>query len=661
MLGRAAVLVALAACAIGAVAGLYGGAKRSAAAEAWARAMAGLFFAATATAVGLMEFALLTHDFSVGYVAEVGSLKSPTWVTIVSLWSSLEGSILFWAFVLGVYAAGQALLTRKRFPQHSAWALGMTLLVGVFFCYLVAGVANPFTLVDPAPSDGPGPNPLLQNHVLMVIHPPALYLGYVGMTVPFAMGAAALLAGRITPAWSRALRNAMLVPWGFLTVGIILGGWWSYEVLGWGGYWAWDPVENASFLPWLTSTAFLHSAMLMERKDQLKGWTMTLLMSSFLLTILGTFMTRSGVFNSVHSFTQTPIGPVFLVFLTLMLLFSVLLLAARVDKLTPPQEGLSGPTSRDTWVLAQNLAFATFTFTVLLGTVWPLVNEALSNEQISVGEPYFNRWGVPLAGLIVFLMGVGPALPWGRATPGGVLKRLAAPAVALVLTAIGCLAAGLREPWPVLTFSVSAFALVVTLAEMVAPGVARWRARGESLPVAMVQATVRTRRRFGGYIVHLGVIAIAVGVAASSGWRDEHQLTLLEGETAVAGDFALTYLGAETVQESHRLSTLAKFDVKTVAGREVGQLAPRMNVYAKMPMNPLGDPAVHSSLAGDLYLTLVSVEAEAGAVSVEAIIEPLVGWIWIGGGIMALGTIVAGWPSRKRSRSQAAPTAEQAA
>ena len=647
LLGRAAVLVALATCTVGAIAGIWGGVTRSAEAARWSRWMAWAFFASVSLAVGLMEYALLTHDFSVHYVTVVGSRSSPVWVTIVSLWSSLEGSILFWAFILGVYAAGQAWWTRSRYPDHSAYAMGVTLMVGVFFCYLVAGVANPFTLVDPAPPDGPGPNPLLQNHILMVIHPPALYLGYVGMTVPFAMGAAALMAGKITPSWSRALRNAMLVPWGFLSAGIILGGWWSYDVLGWGGYWAWDPVENASLLPWLTATAFVHSAMLMERKDQLKGWTLTLLMASFLLTILGTFMTRSGVFNSVHSFTQTPIGPVFLAFLALCLVFSVVLLAARIDKLTPPQEGLSGPASRDTAFLAQNLVFAAFTFTVLLGTVWPLLNEAMSGEQISVGEPYFNKWGVPLGFLLVFLMGVGPALPWGRASSASVVQRFLIPLGLSALVVGGCLAFGLREPWPIAVFAMSAFATVVSLQEMAAPGLARWRGKGGSLVAAMVEGTLRTRRRQAGYIVHLGVILVAIGVAASSGWRHVHELTLVEGQTGQAGRYTLTYLGHEMEREAHRTASVARFHIAS-GDRELGVLSPRMNNYEAMG-RPLPSPDVRSVPSEDLYLSLVQVDPKSGTVSVQAVIQPMVWWIWAGGLVMALGTILAAWPSRPGS------------
>jgi len=317
------------------VTGLWAGKTGRADVWRWSRYATYVFAGAITAATILMEYALITHDYSVKYVAEVGSNETPLTFTIVSLWSSLDGSILLWAFILALWSAAFAWKMRDAHPAHAPWALGSILAVGIFFTFLVSGIANPFERVPNPLDNGPGPNPLLQNHVLMIIHPPALYLGYVGMTAPFGMACAALLQGNMSTAWARSIRRWMLVPWTCLTVGIILGGWWSYEVLGWGGYWAWDPVENASFMPWLTATAFIHSSMVMERKEHLKGWTITLVMATFLLTLLGTFMTRSGVFNSVHSFTQSPIGPVFLWFLGLCLVVCVLLLAARIDALSP--------------------------------------------------------------------------------------------------------------------------------------------------------------------------------------------------------------------------------------------------------------------------------------------------------------------------------------
>src|SRR5438874_2343531 len=388
-LGRLLILGSLLVSTTGAMLGYAAGKKRSPEGLKWTQRFAYLFSSMMVLATGVMEYALLTHDFSVSYVAQVGSRSVPMWVTIVSLWSSLEGSILFWGFILGVYIAGATWLTRNEHIEYMAYAIGTWLTCGTFFGFLIAGPASPFQTIASPPADGPGPNPLLQNHLLMIIHPPFLYLGYVGMTIPFGFATAALLRGRLGLAFLRPLRNALLLPWIFLTIAIMLGGWWAYEVLGWGGYWAWDPVENASLLPWLTATAALHSAIVLERRGVLKGWTLTLVQATFLLTILGTFMTRSGVFNSVHSFTQSSIGPTILVFLAAALLFSVVLLALRIDSLE--SEGrIDSAASREGIFLINNLAFLLLTFTVLIGTVFPLVAEAINGKQMSVGRPYFD-------------------------------------------------------------------------------------------------------------------------------------------------------------------------------------------------------------------------------------------------------------------------------
>ena len=644
LLGRAAVLIGLAACATGAVTGLVAALRQSPEALRLTRALAYTFALSMVAATGLMELALLTHDFGVSYVAEVGSLSTPTWVTVVSLWSSLNGSILLWGLVLGLFVAGFTYATTDKNPLQTPWALATALLVGVFFTFLVAGVANPFSPSPaPIPTDGPGPNPLLQNHVLMVIHPPFLYLGYVGMTIPFAMGCAALLAGRLDAAWVRGLRDWMLLPWGFLTVGIILGGWWSYEVLGWGGWWAWDPVENASFLPWLTATAFLHSAMVMERKEQLRGWTLSLVLATFLLTLLGTFMTRSGIFNSVHSFTESPIGPVFLGFLAVALVCSLALLAFRIDALGPVEDGVGGGVSRDTAFSLNNLLFTNFTFVVLVGTVYPLLNEAITGKQISVGEPWFDRYTAPLGLLLVFLMGVGPALPWGRSATPGQLKKLGGAAGISLAVAGGCLAVGLRQAWPIATIAMAAFALMLTVDAMWAPAAARAKARGESVGAAAWAVARSARRRYGGYIVHIGVLVIAVSHASATAWQTKETLTLREGESGQVLGLDVRYEGASWQEQPHRRSLVATFAVSEDGGFS-GTISPRLNHYKKMG-TPIGTPEVRSGLTEDLYFSLVNVDPAVGQASVEVHRKPLVAWLWLGGLVMLVGTLVAAWPA----------------
>src|SRR2546428_9105318 len=445
-LGRTLILLALLAASAGSIVGFATGARPNAAGWKWARRLAYAFAAFMALANLTMEYALLTHDFSVSYVAHVGSRAVPTWVSIVSLWSSLEGSILFWGLVMGVYVAVATWRKADEHPEYMPYAVGVWLACGAFFSFLLAGPAQPFGTIPNPPLDGPGPNPLLQNHYLMIIPPPFLYSGYVGMTIPFGLACAALLVGRLGHDFIRPLRNFLLLPWIFLTVAIVLGGWWAYEVLGWGGYWAWDPVENASFLPWLPATAALHSALLVERKGVLKGWTVTLVIGTYLLTILGTSMTRSGIFNSVHSFTQSAIGPTILVFLAAALIFSVVLLTLRVDRLAPEGTLETGP-SRDALFLVQNLLFVLFTFTVLLATVFPLLLEAARGVQMSVGRPYFDRMSVPIGVSLLFVMGLGPALPWGRATSQQVRSALLPPLLTAAAVAVLGFVLDVHNPW----------------------------------------------------------------------------------------------------------------------------------------------------------------------------------------------------------------------
>ena len=649
LLGRSLLLLALGACAVGATAGFVAGFRKRADALRLARWMAFSFGGSMLLATLLMEYALLTHDFSVSYVAKVGSTATPTWVTIVSLWSSLEGSILLWGLVLGASSAAFAWQMKGRDPEHAAWALGTLLAIGTFFSFLVAGVANPFEAVSPVPLDGPGPNALLQNHVLMIIHPPSLYMGYVTMAVPFAMAASALLAGRLEAAWMRLLRRWTLWGWSWLTLGILLGGWWSYEVLGWGGYWAWDPVENASFMPWLTATAFLHTAMVMERRGQFKGWTITLALATFLLTMLGTFMTRSGVFNSVHSFTQSAVGPIFLGFIGVCLVFSVGLLAFRMHTLQPPKQGVPGPVSREVAFLLNNLLFVAFTFTVLLGTLYPLIKEAIDGERLSVGEPYFNKMSLPICVGLLFLMGVGPALPWGEADVGKALRRLIPATVVSLLAGGLALAVGVTEGWPLATYVLCGFAGTTTIQEMIEPARQRAAKKGESLLTAFGAYALRSRPRVAAYTVHFGVVVCAFAIASSGAYRQQVDVALPEGEPVEVLGYELTYLGPERVVESHRTSDLANIRVRR-GGSDMGVLSPRMNHYKTMAQ-PIGTPAVRSSALEDLYMSLVNMDD--GKASVRVIVEPFVYWLWIGGLVMALGGVFGFWPSAARRKAKA--------
>ena len=641
-LGRILILASLLAAAAGAVVGFVAGRRHSSDALKWARRFAYLYGGLIASAALLMVYALLTHDFSVGYVAQVGSRSVPTWVTIVSLWSSLEGSILFWGLVLGIYVMAATAMTSGRYDEYQADAIGVWLGCAAFFSFLLAAPANPFLTV-PAQPDGPGPNPLLQNHVLMAIHPPFLYLGYVGMTIPFGLACAALIKGRLGHAVIKPLRTALMVPWMFLSIAIMLGGWWAYEVLGWGGYWAWDPVENASLLLWLTATAALHSLMVVERRGILKGWTITLIQASFLLTILGTFMTRSGVFNSVHSFTQSPIGPTILAFLATSLFFTIALLAFRIDKLEA-EGNIEGAASREAMFLINNLLFVLLTFTVLVGTVFPLVVEAVKGKQMSVGRPFFDSMVVPIGAALLFLLGIGPALPWGRASAAQLKKALLPPiAGALVLAALGYVG-GVRGGWTLLTLAFGGYAAQVTFSEMFLPMIQRIK-RGESVGSAFVDGQLRRgRRRFASYVIHAAVLIAIIAIAVSSSMRQSTEMHFTKGQTQQVSGFDVTFLGVEQENEPHRSSIIGRFGIAR-KGTSVATLTPRMSQY-QMMREPIGAPDVYTTFGGDFYISLANIDPVAQTVSINVFTAPLVIWIWISVICMGLGALFGLLPGR---------------
>jgi cytochrome c-type biogenesis protein CcmF len=643
-LGRFLILASVLVATTGAFIAYAAGSKRSPEGLRWSQRFAYLFAALMVLATGVMEYALITHNFSVEYVAHVGSTQVPLWVTIVSLWSSLEGSILFWGFILGIYIAATTWINRNDHQEYMPYAIGTWLAVGAFFSFLIAGPANPFLTVASPPLDGPGPNPLLQNHLLMIIHPPMLYLGYVGMTIPFGFAIAALLRGRLGQSFLRPLRASLLLPWVFLTIAIMLGGWWAYEVLGWGGYWAWDPVENASLLPWLTATAALHSAIVMERRGVLKGWTVTLVQASFLLTILGTFMTRSGVFNSVHSFTQSSIGPTILVFLAAVLIFSVVLLSFRIDSLEAEGK-LDSAVSREGMFLVNNLFFVVLTFTVLVGTCFPLIVEAVKGKQMSVGRPYFDAMVVPVGTALLFLLGVGPALPWGKASKKEIQRALLPPLITgVIVMAIG-LGLGVRNVWTVITLLFGGYAAHVTMAQMWLPFRQRLK-RGDAIGPALIDAQLRRgRRRFGGYVVHAGAVIVFVSIAVSSTMRTQQEVTLTRGQSTTFAGYNVTYLGSEERAEPHRQSTIARFNL-TKNGTTVTTMEPRMNQYAAM-REPIGTPAVHSTITGDYYISIMNLQGDSAGVLI--INMPMVGWIWGSVIMMGVGGLIALIPSRRRT------------
>ena len=656
-LGVLALAFGAGACVVGITSFLLGLRRNNDALLAVGRKCVAVLLVCALAAVGIMEWALISHDFSIRYVAENNARSTPLLFTITGLWSALAGSILLWVLILSGYIGVTVRHFRKRASEPLViWATIVMLGVALFFFLLVLGPANPFRLVaGGAPLDGRGPNPLLQNHPLMAFHPPMLYLGYVGFTVPFAFAMSSLITGSIGEGWLADTRRTTLIAWGFLSVGIILGAWWSYEVLGWGGYWAWDPVENASLLPWLTATAFIHSVMVQERRAMLRVWNLSLVIATFCLTILGTFLTRSGVVNSVHAFSQSSIGVWLLVFLGLCAGAGLALIAWRGDRLRAPGR-IDSILSREAAFLGNNLLFVAFAFVVLLGTVFPLIAEAIQGKQLSVGEPYFNRMTVPLGLALLFLMAVAPALPW-RAASGDVLKRrLLLPAwvgtSVMVLTLIF-----LDRSLPTaLAFGLGAFAIAAIKRETFMAVKSRLSAD----KIGWMRATGRTLagnpRRYGGLTVHVGVVLIAVAIAGSHTFGTKQEIRLAKGRSAEVAGYTFTYVGSNRSVTGQK--TTLSTDIRIAqGGKSLGVYAPSVSTFPNSNQ-AIGTPSVRTGVLRDIYLTLVSSPNRTGRVTIGVGINPMVVWIWFGGALLAIGTIGALLPSvRRRPGSRAAQEA----
>ena len=635
-IGRATLLVGVIAAAFGAVASIVS-ARESAAGDEPRTArliprFAALAFAAALGAMVAMEYAMITRDFSLQYVQDHGSRSTPAFYNFAAVWSALEGSILLWILALGVSLAAVTWRYRRKLGDPMiAWAMAVMFIVTLFFFLLSFGPANPFAEGAPGVTDGPGPNPLLQNHILVMFHPPILYLGYVGFTVPFAFAIAALVTGRVGEGWLVETRRWTLFAWGFLSIGIILGGWWSYEVLGWSGVWAWDPVENASLLPWLTGTAYIHSVLVQERRGMLRVWNLSLLLATFSLTILGTFLTRSGVVNSVHAFSQSGIGPFLLTFFGIVVAVSLALIAWRGDALRSPG-AIDSPVSREGAFLANNVLFSVFAFVVLLGTVFPLIVEALQDRQISVAEPFFDTMSTPLGIAMLALMCIAPVLPWRKASEELLRERLFWPAWCGIAALVVSLVVGASGLAPLLAFTLGGFAAGAALRQVVlATRRQGWRGL--------------VGRANGGMIVHLGVILVSVALAASNSYTKSQDLRLETGVPARFEGHTFELVGFAEEDDARSSS------VKALVSIDGGQAyAPAITKFTNMGMN-VGTPSVKTTFTHDIYLTLEPpVKMDSGTARVKVYIKPLILWMWIGAGLMALGTVLAAFPGKRRRR-----------
>ena len=596
-----------------------------------------------------MWYGLLTDQFQIAYIWNSSERSLPTFYKFAAIWGGQAGSLLFWTLLLSLFSTATALTFRTSQRMLMPYVNGTLLASLLFFLILLVFSANPFEQIGLVPSDGRGLNPLLQNY-WMVIHPVMLYLGWVGLSVPFAFAVAALLSKRLDRRWVRTVRRWTLIPWMFLSAGIIMGSQWAYMELGWGGYWAWDPVENASFLPWLTATAFLHSVIIQEQRGILKVWNVTLIWLTFTLVILGTFTTRSGILSSVHSFAQSPVGPYFLVFLAVTTVGFLLLLYQRLPYLQGENE-IDSISSREGAFLANNWLFAGIAFVVLWGTFYPMFSEILTGERISVAAPWFNRVAGPLFLLLFVLMGVGPLLGWRR-TGAKALRRQFTWPVAAALISIPFLLFTSRNIFPVIGFAVCIFVAATIVQEFVRGTIARRRSRGEPVASALWGLIRRNGRRYGGYVIHFGIVLIGVAIIGNEFYQSTTHVTLAEGDSVELSGYSLKYVALESKQQSNHTEIRANLQVSDAeTGRVLANIFPRRNIYDKSPDQPTSEVGLRMTPAEDVYVILNGWEGDGTSATFSIYVNPLTMWMWVGGLLVVLGTVVCVWPHPQPARS----------
>jgi cytochrome c-type biogenesis protein CcmF len=636
---RAALVFAGAAlllCSIGAIR------RNSSFGRAGRRALA-VSFGFTALAGAALIAALFAHDFSLEYVAKYSSRSLSGPYTFGAFWGGMEGSLLFWTVLLTGFSTAALARARAESQQLVSWAGAVLAGIAVFFLALLVLPADPFTRLSSVPADGSGLNPLLQSPGMM-IHPPLLYTGFVGFSIPFAFAMAALLSKELGSAWLAATRRWTLFAWSALSIGIVLGGAWAYTELGWGGYWAWDPVENASFLPWLTATAFLHSVVIQEKRRMLKVWNVSLILMTYALAVFGTFLTRSGLLSSIHTFTEGPIGKWFLPFLALMLLGGIGIVLARLDELRS-ENRFDSLLSRESAFLANNVLFVAAAFTVLWGTIYPIVAEVFTGVRLSVGPPYFNSVFVPLGIALIGLAGIGPLISWKRMSKGAFTKMIRVPLALGLVTTVVLAIAGVRSTGALLAFGLCAFTAASVVAEFVRGSRVHRTRDGLPLGPALVTTIGRNRRRYGGYVVHLGVVLIVIGLAGSAFRTERHALVEL-GDSMSVGDYTLTYEDRRQSSTDEKQVNVAVIDVAR-DGNSIGALLPQRNFHFAQGQ-PQSEVAIRTGPVEDLYVVITSFDQD-GAAALRAFVNPLTWWIWVGAAVMLGGmTILLSSPSPVR-------------
>jgi cytochrome c-type biogenesis protein CcmF len=614
------------------------------------------FVAVTGAAFALI-WSVFTNDFSITYILDHSNRALPTPYKFAALWSGQEGSLLLWAWLLGMY--GFVLRLRHK-TDVKLYAYAGSILAGVqvFFLSVLVFAAPPFALLPgftaggQVPADGNGLNPLLQ-YPEMVIHPPMLYLGYVGFSVPFAFALGALMMRYPGEKWIKITRTWTMVTWLFLTCGIFLGMHWAYAVLGWGGYWGWDPVENASFMPWLTGTAFLHSVMMQERKGMMKSWNVWLIFSTFLLTLLGTLLTRAGLVSSVHAFAQSSIGTWFVVFMGIVLAVCIFTYVLQRSHLKTEHQ-LESLVSRESSFLFNNLVLLTACFVILWGTLFPILSEYVEGTKVTVGAPFYNAVAVPIGLFLLFLTGVGPLLPWRATSLKAIKRNFVLPTIALWGTVIVCLVAG-ANPWQggafdqghfyaMVAFALSAAVLTAILSEFFRGAAVISRQTGRNLFAALWLLTRRNTRRYGGYLVHIGVVVVVIGLAGAAFNRNAEKEMALHDQLNI-GPYTLVQVGSSQDSNPDFDSDYAVLDVYK-GGKKVFQMTPEQRFYhLGEGVQPQTMVAIHSIPEWDLYLVYEGINQDTNQPIIKAFLNPLVGWIWFGLGVIVIGTFVALVPS----------------